>query len=144
MFVVICCFCVRLFLTVLPKKITKTKKQLLTNWKAQVRERKAARCVSTNSKEATTTKQKHAATKMKATWSFGKIYVTMGCRKKEAQVVTPKQKQVLENNKKVAWVLKVDVVYHSTCEITYSGFILGEFNFVIISVKITGQNSVKN
>ena len=34
--------------------------------------------------------------------------------------------------------------YHSTCEITYSGFILGEFNFVIITVKITGQNSVKN
>ena len=34
--------------------------------------------------------------------------------------------------------------YHSTFEITYSGFILGEFNFVIISAKITAQNSVRN
>ena len=35
-------------------------------------------------------------------------------------------------------------LYHSTYEMTYSGFILGEFDFVIISVKVTGQNSVKN
>ena len=35
-------------------------------------------------------------------------------------------------------------VYHSIFEITYSGFILGEFNFVIISAKITAQNSVSN
>ena len=34
--------------------------------------------------------------------------------------------------------------YHSTFEITYTGFILGEFNFVIISAKITVQNSVMN
>ena len=34
--------------------------------------------------------------------------------------------------------------YHSTFEITYSGFILGEFNFVIMSAKITVQNSVRN
>ena len=33
-------------------------------------------------------------------------------------------------------------MYHSTFEITYSGLILGEFNFVIISAKITAQNSV--
>ena len=35
-------------------------------------------------------------------------------------------------------------MYHSTFKITYSGFILGEFYFVIISAKITVQNSVKN
>ena len=34
--------------------------------------------------------------------------------------------------------------YHSTFEITYSGFILGEFNFVIISAKIIVQNSGRN
>ena len=34
--------------------------------------------------------------------------------------------------------------YHSTFEITYSGFILGGFNFVIISAKITVQNSIMN
>ena len=34
--------------------------------------------------------------------------------------------------------------YHSTFEITYRGFILDEFYFVIISAKITVQNSVKN
>ena len=34
--------------------------------------------------------------------------------------------------------------YHSTSEITYSGFILCEFNFVIISAKIAVQNSIMN
>ena len=34
--------------------------------------------------------------------------------------------------------------YHLTFEIAYSSFILGELNFVIISAKITVQNSVKN
>ena len=34
--------------------------------------------------------------------------------------------------------------YHSTFEITYCGFILGEFNFVIVSTKITVQSSIMN
>ena len=34
--------------------------------------------------------------------------------------------------------------YHLTFEITYSGFILGKFNFVIISAKITVRNSIMN
>ena len=34
--------------------------------------------------------------------------------------------------------------YHSTFKTTYSGFILGELNFVIISAKITGKNSLGN